>query len=97
MPELVAVAAAGMEEEAIMGWAEPRARLRYALERAAQPDIDDSFGLGLGEDPFGEDPARIASIGRGDEAAYYSPPTASMPTVDDTVDLPGAPPDAAGR
>lgn len=96
MPELVAVAAAGMEEEAIMGWTEPRAKLRYGFERASTPDVDDSFGLGLGRDPFGDDPARLASIGRGDDAPYYSPPTA-MPTVDDDPGLPKPRPDATGR
>jgi hypothetical protein len=95
--ELVAVAAAGMEEEAVMGWTEPRAQLRIALERASAPEVDDSFGLGLGADPFGPDPARLASIGRGEDAPYYSPPTAMPSVTDDDPGLPKPVPDASGR
>lgn len=78
-----------------MGWTETRAKLRYGFERATAPEVDDSFGLGLGADPFGPDPARLASIGRGEDAPYYSPPT-SMPTVDDDPGLPKPPATAAG-
>lgn len=85
---MVAVASAAFEEEVLMNWSKPRDEIHRHL-----------VGIGIlaetpdDGNPFGPDPAMLASIGRGDSDTYYAPAPAAAP--DDT--LPRAPINAAGH
>jgi hypothetical protein len=88
VPQLLAVAYAAFEDHFVSGVDEARGRvLRYLIEQDVLADLPPS------NDPFGVDPALLASIGRGDSAGYYAP---AKPTAEPEPDLPAMPTTAAG-
>lgn len=88
MPQLHAVAYAAFEDHFASGVDEARGKvLRYLIEQ------DVLAALPPSNDPFGPDPALLASIGRGDSSTYYSPAKRAEPEPD----LPDSPVDARGR
>lgn len=88
MPQLHAVAYAAFEEHFASGRDEACGKVaRFLVEQdvlAALPPSDD---------PFGPDPALLASIGRGDTDRYFAPAKA---TTEVDRNLPAAPMNAAG-
>lgn len=89
MPQLLAVAYAAFEDHFVSGADEARGKvLKYLVEQ------DVLAALPADPNPFGPDPALLASIGRGDTASYYAPVT--TPAVPEP-DLPAAPTTAAGK
>jgi len=86
---LHAVAYAAFEDNFASGVDEARGRvLRKLIERDVLAELPPS------DDPFGVDPALLASIGRGDTDRYHAPVKA--PTEPEP-DLPDSPVDARGR
>lgn len=87
MPQLHAVAYAAFEDNFASGVDEARGKVqRFLIEQdvlAALPPDDN---------PFGPDPALLASIGRGESAGYYAPTATEQPPAD----LPPAPTTASG-
>ena len=72
----------------VNGWAEPREGLRKAFQAAEiMADLPDDGN------PFGPDPAMLASIGRPDDGHYYAP----APARPEQEQLPRPPVTAAGR
>lgn len=89
MPQLLAVAYAAFEDNFASGVDEARGKvLRYLIERDVLADLPPD------NNPFGPDPALLASIGRGDSAAYHAPVKAA---TEPEPDLPVAPTNAAGK
>lgn len=88
MPLLLAVAYAAFEDHFVSGVDEARGKvLRYLIEQDVLAELPPS------NDPFGPDPALLASIGRGDSAGYYAP---AKPSAEPEPELPTAPTTAAG-
>ena len=89
MPQLHAVAYAAFEDNFASGVDEARGKvLRYLIERDVLADLP------VSNDPFGVDPALLASIGRGDTDRYHAPVKAA---AEPEPDLPDSPVDARGR
>lgn len=87
MPQLLAVAYAAFEDHFVSGVDETRGKvLRYLIEQDVLAELPPS------NDPFGVDPALLASIGRGETAAYHAPVKRDEPEPD----LPAEPTTAAG-
>jgi len=89
VPQLHAVAYAAFEDNFVSGVDEARGKvLRFLIERDVLADLPPS------NDPFGVDPALLASIGRGDADRYHAPVEAA---TEAEPDLPASPVDARGR
>lgn len=68
MPQLVALAYAAFEQNFAEGVDEARGKVfKWLIERDVLAELPPS------NDPFGTDPALLASIGRGDQSAYHAP------------------------
>lgn len=90
MPQLHAVAYAAFEDHFASGVAEARDKvLQYLIERDVLRELPPS------DDPFGVDPALLASIGRDDTAPYHAPARTPSPDVDRS--FPVAPLTAGGQ
>lgn len=88
MPQLHAVAYAAFEDNFTSGVDEARTKvLRYLIEQDVLAELPPD------NNPFGPDPALLASIGRGDTDRYYAP---VKPTTEPEPDLPVMPTTAAG-
>jgi len=89
VPQLHAVAYAAFEDNFASGVDEARGKvLRFLIERDVLADLP------ADNNPFGPDPALLASIGRGDTDRYHAPVQAA---AEPDPDLPTAPMNAAGK
>jgi hypothetical protein len=89
VPQLHAVAYAAFEDNFASGVDEARGKvLRFLIERDVLADLP------ADNNPFGPDPALLASIGRGDTDRYHAPVKA---IAEPEPDLPTAPTNAAGK
>lgn len=89
---MLAVAYASFEEHFVNGWDEPRSKVqRWLVEQDVLADLPPD------DNPFGPDPALLASIGQGDSSRYTA--TAPIKPVDGAAsdNLPAAPVNAQGR
>jgi len=86
---LHAVAYAAFEDNFVSGVDEARGKvLRFLIERDVLADLP------ADNNPFGPDPALLASIGRGDTDRYHAP---VKDAAEPDPDLPVSPVDARGR